>query len=325
MQRVGVLGTLVRDRIWHPSRGGGAGPIEQWGGIAYSLAAARAACPRGWSVHPLLKVGTDLHPEALVLLDRLGLPANGVEEVAEATNRVDLHYLDAENREEHLRGGVPGWRWEELGPRLRGLDALYVNFISGFELDLATAERLRVGFAGPIYADLHSLFLGPRVDGARVPRSLPERSRWLRCFDAVQVNAAELRLLAREADPREYGLAAVARGLPLLAVTLGADGAACAVGGGARLPPLLAGAAAPAAHAGWRRLPLRDGDAGGDPTGCGDIWGSVFFLSLLAGATLESAGRRANAAAGARLRVDALAALPERIREALAGSPVEGR
>jgi sugar/nucleoside kinase (ribokinase family) len=325
MKRVGVLGTLVRDRIWHPSRGGAAEPTEQWGGIAYSLAAAHAARPRGWSVHPLLKVGTDLHAEALALLHRLGLPADGIEAVAEPTNRVDLHYLDAANREEHLRGGVPGWRWEELEPRLRGLDALYLNFISGFELDLAAAERLRAGFAGPIYADLHSLFLGPRVDGARTPRTLPERGRWLRCFDAVQVNAAELRLLAREAEPREYGLAAVARGLPLLAVTLGAGGAACAVGGGARLHPLLAGAAAPAAHAGWRPLPLPGGDAGGDPTGCGDVWGSVFFLSLLAGATLESAGRRANAAAAARLGADSLEALPERIREALAGSSVRGR
>jgi sugar/nucleoside kinase (ribokinase family) len=36
----------------------------------------------------------------------------------------------------------------------------------------------------------------------------------------------------------------------------------------------------------------------GDPTGCGDVWGASFFASLLAQQDLETAMRRANAAAG---------------------------
>ena len=48
---------------------------------------------------------------------------------------------------------------------VRDLDALYVNFISGFEMSLGTAEALRRGFSGPIYVDLHSLFLGMGADG----------------------------------------------------------------------------------------------------------------------------------------------------------------
>ena len=57
---------------------------------------------------------------------------------------------------------------------VRDLDALYVNFISGFELCLGTAQALRQGFRGPIYADLHSLFLGMQHDGIRVLQPLPD-------------------------------------------------------------------------------------------------------------------------------------------------------
>ncbi len=73
-----------------------------------------------------------------------------------------------------MQGGVPGWTWPELGPLVADLDALYINFISGFEMCLGTAQALRRGFAGPIYADLHSLFLGMQRDGVRSLQPLPD-------------------------------------------------------------------------------------------------------------------------------------------------------
>ena len=51
-------------------------------------------------------------------------------------NRVELRYQSAERRSEVLTGGVPPWTWIGLTPLLRDLDALYVNFISGMEMDL---------------------------------------------------------------------------------------------------------------------------------------------------------------------------------------------
>ena len=89
-------------------------------------------------------------------------------------NRVVLHYQSAERRCERMAGGVPGWTWLELGPMVRDLDAIYLNFISGFELALGTAQALRQGFRGPIYADLHSLFLGMQHDGIRVLQPLAD-------------------------------------------------------------------------------------------------------------------------------------------------------
>ncbi|MFW6201812.1 MAG: hypothetical protein ACOC8B_04490, partial [Gemmatimonadota bacterium] len=182
MGTLGVLGTMVWDRIVpYNDRP----VVEGWGGIAYALEAAEAALPEGWRILPLIKVGHDLAAEARALLS--GLPRVeadiGVRVVESPNNRVELRYRDAERREERLSGSVPGWSAGELAPLVRRTDALYINFISGRELDLETMHRLRGRYDGPLYADLHSLLLDIGPDGRRTPRRLPHGPAWLRCFD----------------------------------------------------------------------------------------------------------------------------------------------
>ncbi len=145
-------------------------------------------------------------------------------EVTAPNNRVVLHYESTERRCERMSGGVPGWTWAELGPMVKDLDAIYVNFISGFELCLGTAQALRQGFRGPIYADLHSLFLGMQQDGIRVLRPLPDAPSWFGCFDFVQLNEDEMHQLT--ADPLILAAEAMGVGVSLLTVTLGPRGAA---------------------------------------------------------------------------------------------------
>ena len=82
---------------------------------------------------------------------------------------------------------MPGWTWAELGPMVRDLDALYLNFISGFEMGLGTAQALRQGFSRPIYADFHSLLLGVQQDGVRRLQPLPGAADW-----ALKVSAQDL-------------------------------------------------------------------------------------------------------------------------------------
>src|SRR5206468_1370289 len=97
-----------------------------------------------------------------------------------------------------------------LGPHVADLDALYVNFISGYELSVETAQLLRRGFPRFVYADLHSLFLGKEADGTRVPQPLPDASTWFGCFDTVQLNEEELEQLG--ADPFLVAAGALAGG-----------------------------------------------------------------------------------------------------------------
>jgi hypothetical protein len=62
-RRLGVLGTLIWDRIIRT--GERTEPVEEWGGLSYTLEALSASLPEGWVVRPILKVGEDLAEEAL--------------------------------------------------------------------------------------------------------------------------------------------------------------------------------------------------------------------------------------------------------------------
>jgi hypothetical protein len=213
-----------------------------------------------------------------------------------------------------MSGGVPGWTWPELGPMVRDLDALYLNFISGFELCLGTAEALRRGFGGPIYADLHSLFLGMQHDGVRVLQPLPDAPSWFRCFDAVQVNEEEMAQLSP--DPMGMAAAVLGAGARLLVVTLGARGAVYFT----HAPPeRVFGPVAPGRPVRTALVPAPATDAV-DPTGCGDVFGATCFARLLAGDPLEDALSAAGRAAARNATFRGATSLAAFLRGALVGA-----
>jgi hypothetical protein len=280
MPKVGVIGSLVWDEIH--GRDPAAGVVEEWGGIAYALASLDAHLEPGWEFVPLIKVGHDLADEARDFLGTLRRRAPGARfiEVPVPNNRVVLYYQSDERRCERMAGGVPAWNWAELGPLVRDLDAIYVNFLSGFEMCLGTAEALRQGFGGPIYADLHSLLLGMQGDGVRVLQPLPDARSWFRCFDTIQVNEDEMNQLG--GDPMTLAARMLGEGVSTLIVTLGPRGAVYLTDGRPVTTALIPGA------------PVDNTD----PTGCGDVFGAAVFARLLAGEPLPdavAAGNRAGA------------------------------
>ncbi len=325
-RRLGVIGSIVWDVIH--GRDTRDVPIEEWGGIAYALGGLDAALPDDWEIVPLLKVGSDLAPQAREFLRTIRHLASDAApiEVPYRNNRVELRYLDRERRSEVLTGGVPGWTWLGLKPLLADLDALYVNLISGFELDLETAQLVRQHFAGPIYCDLHSLLLAVQPDGLRTPRPLPDVAAWCACFDLLQVNEDELALMAP--DPMALAATAIGAGVRCLTVTLGARGAVYfAAPGFDRLAdlgdrgaarPLGAPTLAPIRTALIPAELTRGGDE--DPTGCGDVWGATQFSRLLAGDSLGDAMRAAHRAAARNVEHRGASGLASHLRGELSRS-----
>ena len=311
--RLGILGTFVWDRIWTLEDQAAGRAFESWGGVAYSLAAAAAARPQGWQVVAVARVGEDLVEEARAFCATLpGVDAEAAVVAApEANNRVELRYTDDARRGERLTGGVEAWTWEELAPRVAGLDALYVNYVTGFEMGLEATERLRASFAGPLYSDLHSLFLGCPGAGTRQMRHLPEWERWAACFDAVQLNDDELRMLAPGPDAARVLMDAGPR---VVAVTHGAEGASLLRRDGTPADPLgwPAGRGGAPGRAAGRRYPSNP--AAGDPTGCGDVWGATFFASLLGGRGWDGAVAAAHSAAARKMGVRGTSRLYEHLR-----------
>jgi hypothetical protein len=285
VKRIGVIGTMVWDTIH--GRDPNSHPVEEWGGIAYALSSFEASLPSDWEIVPLIKVGKDLTGRANEFLGTLThrSAAGRFVEVPEPNNRVTLRYTSESRRGERLTGGVPGWSWAELGPMVTDLDALYVNFISGYELSLETATFLRHGYSGPIYADLHSLLLGVGVGGFRTPQPLEEPVSWYSCFDAVQANEDEMQLLGE--DPMAVSATALAHGVKLMIVTLGSQGAVyfgdSPIGAGISQGPVKTA-----------RIPIAPYLENGDPTGCGDVFGSSLFARLLTGDNTETAISHAN-------------------------------
>lgn len=294
-----MVGTLIWDRIFQ--RDGREIPVEEWGGISYALEALAVALPEGWTIRPILKIGEDLAEKALQYLRTIPNLSTepGVRVVPLPGTRVELRYQEGDRRLERLTGRLPAWNWEELEPLLAGTDALFVNFISGWEMELETARRLREGYLGPTYADLHSLFLGITAEGFRVPRELPGWGAWLRAFDAVQMNEDEFDLLGRSwGDPWQLAADAVGPELKLITVTLGNRGAAYVAAPeftpDPREWPETRHALAAGGPARSGKIPLEGSSWVGDPTGCGDVWGATFFGRLLQASPLEVALREAN-------------------------------
>lgn len=315
MKRLGVIGTFVWDVI-HGRQPHGA-PVQEWGGITYSLAALDAALPGDWEIVPIMKIGSDLADRGRRFVHGLRriAPDAALVEVPYPNNRVELRYFSEERRTETLTGGVPGWNWLGLKPLIEEarLDALYVNFLSGWEMDLETAQELRRAFRGPLYADLHMLVMAVQADGMRVPRPLSHVREWCGCFDLLQANEDEIHMMAP--DPMALAATALHAGASCLAVTLGSRGAVYfADAGFERLSDLarktLAGAGAiktelmPAEHV---ANPL-------DPTGCGDVWGATYFSRLLAGDNLGDAIRAAHRAAARNVEHRGATGLADHLR-----------
>jgi hypothetical protein len=292
-KRLGVIGTFVWDVIH--GRDVRTAPIEEWGGITYALGALDATLPDDWEIVPVMKVGHDLVDRAKEFVGTLrrAAPDAALVEVPYPNNKVELFYYSSERRSEILHGGVPGWTWVGLRPALANLDALYVNFIAGFEMELETAQLLRQHFKGVMYCDLHSLMLAVQPGGLRTPQPLPNAEAWFRCFDVLQVNEDEMALLAP--DPMALAASALGNGARCLLVTLGKRGAVyfaqpdfdgiTSLAGGSPLDALVP-AIGPVRTA---LVPAERALNDGDPTGCGDVWGATCFSRLLAGDNLTEA------------------------------------
>lgn len=299
--RLGVIGTFVWDVIH--GRHHGSAPVTEWGGITYSLAGLDAALPDDWQIVPIMKVGSDLAQRANEFIRTLKhiAPDAALIEVPYANNRVELRYVSDERRTETLTGGVPGWSWIGLKPVLdtAKLDALYINFLSGWELDLETAIVLRSYFAGPIYCDFHMKVTTVAPSGLRVLEPIPNVGDWCACFDFLQANEDEVSMMAP--DPLALAATAIARGVRALCVTMGPRGAVYFAAPGFDSIRDLRAARPFGTDRGALRTALIPAEitsqTSGDPTGCGDVWGATHFSRLLAGDSIEAAVRAAHRAA----------------------------
>ncbi len=288
-RNIGVIGTINRDTI-HRADGSA---VTSWGGLLYNL---KYLAEHGRAtIIPAVNAGRDCHDQIIDILRRFPhIDRSLVHPVEAVNNHCFLQYADQAHKCEMLAGGVPPLTWRRVAP-LAAADLILVNFISGRDIGLATLEKLRRVYGGPIYMDIHSLTLGRKqVPGGchRFLRRPPHWARYAACADILQVNRVEFELVSgRPFSPGEV-LAFINQELPktgCLVVTLGREGCLVAY----RL------------HGKFRavHIPVREVKNPYDTTGCGDIFAAGFILEYLIAGDVLQAARRGNNLAAARCRI----------------------
>lgn len=319
-RRVGVLGTLVCDDIYGPPPD--ITRSEGWGGIAYALSGLGAALDDHWDIVLFIKVGADVVADArrwTSTIPRMAAHADLASADA-PNNRSELRYVTTEVRTERMSGGVPGWTFAELRDALDAaqLDALYVNFLSGTEVDLPTMQRVRAHFAGPIYVDLHMMLWETDAQGRRALRPLTDALAWCACFDFIQLNEDEMRTIAP--DPDALNVVATRAGAAATFVTLGSRGVHYHVRPAHPRWPAVDDMRPVRSTIDYERIitgvqppqPVRVG-VPVDPTGCGDVWGGTVFARMLAGDAPHVAMSAANRAASLNAESQGVTGLVDRL------------
>lgn len=162
-------------------------------------------------------------------------------------------------------------------------DGIYINMITGFDIDINDLERLRKNYNGPIYIDIHTLTRGLDDDLGRHFRKIPGFGRWAAAVDFLQCNEHEIAMTGDAED--EAGLAEniLRLGPKFVIVTKGERGATLWTSTGNEL-------------SGFSRI--ADSFDSVNNVGCGDVFGSVFFYFYVSNSDVYTAMQYAAAAAG---------------------------
>lgn len=108
---------------------------------------------------------------------------------------------------------------------LNSYDAIFINMISGFDINLEDLIKIREVFKGIIYFDVHSLSRGLGSGMVRELRTIPGFINWAARLNIIQANENEVLTLSTKTDVQETAEELLHAGLDTLIVTKGEKGA----------------------------------------------------------------------------------------------------
>lgn len=262
--KFGLVGHLCLDVI-HLADGS---EVQSYGGIFFSLASLANIVDEDDLIFPVFGVGEvdfDKFIERIKIYPNVVL--DGIFKFPGLTNRVHLFYQDRRERTEcsvHIAKPI---EFERLKVMIDfGVDGIFINMISGFDVELETLKLLRKNFKGYIHFDIHSATLGIDERNIRFRKRMHNWREWLENVDTVQMNEFEARSIGEEWwDDDLLAKNVLELGLKAMVITRANLGATVYY-----------------FDDGVKRIDLKAYDVNVvDPTGCGDVFGSAFFYKFL--------------------------------------------
>ncbi len=275
--RILVIGTIIRDIIRSIDGTVTLSP----GGLCYTINSLLSLIDEDDKVIPISFVGRDFYDEIIHRYkENKQLVTDGLIPCDQLNNTVELKYINPAERQERSLNPFPKLPYSAI-ENLLDADAVMINLISGWELDLAALRKIRDNFPGIISIDLHNLIMGRREDGLRFLRPVKNIGGWIECADVIQVNESEFEIIGGDiARPEIFFRRSCFKDGNIFNLTKGKEGSTTYYYKNAELVE-------------YKAFPA-EGLKVIDPTGCGDAFMSGFLLNYIKAKNLQNAADKAN-------------------------------
>ena len=166
---------------------------------------------------------------------------------------------------------------------LNKFDGIFINMITGFDINVEDVQQIRKNYNGQIYIDIHSLARGIDDNYRRDFRKIPEVEEWISSVDIVQANDHELFTLSEKKTEKEIAEELLHIGAKIILVTKSARGASVYTMKNGEVFSLSI-----------PRIQIETKNK----VGCGDVFGAAFFSFYIKDKNIEKAFTIANIAGG---------------------------
>jgi len=166
---------------------------------------------------------------------------------------------------------------------LNKFDGIFINMVTGFDINIKQVEEVRKEFNGIIYFDVHTFSRGVSNDMKRSFRRIPAFDNWAKNIDIIQVNEEEIQTISDEKIEIDIVREMFSYGIKILIVTKDKHGARAYFIDENEIRSVFISAA---------KVKVLN------KVGCGDVFGAVFFYNYIRKGDIIDSLTAANLAAG---------------------------
>lgn len=194
---------------------------------------------------------------------------------------VNLNVNIGTEREEEYENIIGELPVEQLP--LETFDAVLINMITGFDINLDQLRQIRKKINGIIYFDVHTLSRGLDENLKREFRIIPKFEVWAECIDILQANESEIKTLFMIQDETLIIKKLLSIGIQQVIITRAEKGASVYFSDNNSI-------------IGINEAAIKVNAL--NKIGCGDVFGAVYFYNYIRTKSIEGSLKLAVKAAG---------------------------